>query len=461
MMRRSSLTLRLVLGAAVWTTAALAITGVVLHQLFLDHVRRSFDAVVTEHLSELIAVAGVGAEGDFELHNLPIDPGFHRLDSGSYWQVATPQGQIIRSASLGEASLQLPVPAAGSKVLLAEISGPRGERLRVAMRAVAISGFSNPAIAAVAIDTRELAASVARFRDLLTLSLVLLGLGLTTAIFAQVRFGLTPLRRMAAELAEIRSGRRTALNTEAPLELAPFAVEINDLLAQVTETIRRARTHVGNLAHGLKAPLAVLTNEVERATGPSGETLRRQIEVMSRSISHHLARARMAGAAGVLGMQTDLTAVVKDVLRAMHRIHGGRALQLDLKVEGNPIFSGERQDCEELLGNIIDNACIWAKSRVCVSLSTSSGTTDITIEDDGPGIAPEQRAAALMRGGRLDEAAPGTGLGLAIVAELVALHRGVLQLDRSSLGGLAVRIHLPRPGGPSLHECPSNSMTPG
>jgi signal transduction histidine kinase len=145
----------------------------------------------------------------------------------------------------------------------------------------------------------------------------------------------------------------------------------------------------------------------------------------------------------------------------MHRIHGGRALQLDLKVEGNPIFSGERQDCEELLGNIIDNACIWAKSRVCVSLSTSSGTTDITIEDDGPGIAPEQRAAALMRGGRLDEAAPGTGLGLAIVAELVALHRGVLQLDRSSLGGLAVRIHLPRPGGPSLHECPSNSMTPG
>lgn len=450
-MRRSSLTLRLVLGAAVWTVAALGITGVVLHQLFLDHIRRSFDSVLIEQLAELVAVSGIGPDGDFELHRLPADSAFQRLGSGKYWQVVTPQGVTIRSASLEQARLDLPPVLPGGELRLTVAGGPRGERLRVAVRAIEVSGAERPAMAAVAFDTAGVAGSAAQFDRLLAISLLLLGIGLLSAIFAQVRFGLAPLRRMSVELAEIRSGRRDRLTMDSPAELAPFALEINALLAQVAGTIQRARTHVGNLAHALKTPLAVMTNEAARAPGPTGEALRRQVESMSRSIGHHLARARMAGAAGILGMQTDLVTVAEDILRAMRRIHGARGLQLELDNEGCPIFAGERQDCEELLGNLIDNACLWAKSRVRVSLRATDSAMEITVEDDGPGIAPEHRERALARGGRLDEAIPGTGLGLAIVGDLVELHGGTLALDRSALGGLAARIRLPQPSGTIPH----------
>jgi signal transduction histidine kinase len=451
-MRPSSLAVRLVLGAGIWTAAALLTTGIVLHQLFLDHVRRGFDAVLSEHLWELIAVAGIGPEGDFELHRLPIDPVFQRPGSGSYWQLDTPQGSKIRSASLGAAELDLPEIPTEAGLRFYETRGPNGERLRVAVQAVPVQGSATPARGAVAFDTAELQASVARFGRLLILSLALLGAGLLTAILAQVQFGLAPLRRMRTQLQEIRAGARQSLDSDAPREIAPFALEINALLAQVADTIDRARTHVGNLAHGLKTPLTVLRNEAERVPAPARAALQGQIEAMSRSIGHHLARARMAGAAGVLGMQTELQPVAEDILRVMRRIHGGRGLQMELRTEGRPVFPGERQDCEELLGNLLDNACIWARSQVLISLRNADGAAEIAVEDDGPGIAPEHRAIAMARGGRLDEKVPGTGLGLSIVGDLVALHGGTWSLDRSALGGLCARIRLPTARGPAPAE---------
>jgi signal transduction histidine kinase len=276
---------------------------------------------------------------------------------------------------------------------------------------------------------------------------VLLALGLALAVFVQVRFGLRPLRAMQANLLAIRQGEVTALKGEYPAELRPVADELNLLIQSNAEIVERARTQVGNLAHALKTPLSVLTNEAAGQETPLAAKVTEQTGLMRDQVSLYLDRARRAARAQGLGAVTDVKPVLEALARTLERINRDKAVTVTVDCAEALKFRGERQDLEEMVGNLMDNACKWAASRVTVSArpappTAGRGLLVIAVEDDGPGLPPEQRAQALKRGPRLDETKPGSGLGLAIVRETAAMYNGEVRLEEASLGGLRASLTL-------------------
>ncbi|MGH6878431.1 MAG: ATP-binding protein, partial [Rhizomicrobium sp.] len=275
-------------------------------------------------------------------------------------------------------------------------------------------------------------------------SFAILGLGLMGAIFVQVRIGLQPLNRVSAALARIRDGKARRLVGRFPAEIAPLASELNSLIEHSAEVVGRARTHVSNLAHFLKTPLSVLASEAAAHPGPLADAVMRQVATMRRQVDHYLSRARAAGALDVLGNRTPVRPVIDDLARTLSRIHAARALAIDVDVPHDLAFRGERQDLEEMAGNLIDNACKWAEARVAVSARKSTGAAfELCVNDDGEGLDAEERARVGARGERLDETIPGSGLGLAIVSDIAKLYGGSLRLGESRLGGLEARLALP------------------
>jgi signal transduction histidine kinase len=219
--------------------------------------------------------------------------------------------------------------------------------------------------------------------------------------------------------------------------------ELNAHLGQIDDVVARARTHAGNLAHALKTPLSVLGNEAERGEGPLAETVKRQTEAMARRVDHYLVRARTAASAGRIGARTEVVPVLDDLGRTLKRIHTARGVTIAIECADNLVFRGDRQDLEEMVGNLLDNACKWAVEKIHVRASPEGSSLRIVIEDDGPGLAAEDRDRAFTRGDRLDEAVPGSGLGLSIVREIAELYGGGAELGSSERGGLKVEIVLP------------------
>jgi len=283
----------------------------------------------------------------------------------------------------------------------------------------------------------------AEFTSTLIWSFLLLGLGLVAAILVQVRIGLQPLRRVSVALARIRNGEARRLEGEFPSEIAPLASELNSLIQHSEEVVGRARTHVSNLAHFLKTPLSVLAAEADSQPGPLADAVKKQVFSMRRQVDHYLTRARAAGSLDVLGNRTQVSVVLDDLARVIARIHAARGITIDAECDDAVYFRGERQDLEEMAGNLIDNASKWAASRVRVRCHKHGARLTIIIEDDGPGLTQEERARVGERGGRLDESMPGSGLGLAIVRDISKLYGGFLVLDASPLGGVMVRLELP------------------
>ncbi|MBT7666592.1 MAG: sensor histidine kinase, partial [Rhodospirillaceae bacterium] len=234
-----------------------------------------------------------------------------------------------------------------------------------------------------------------------------------------------------------------------PTEIQPLADEIDTLLGHQAAVISRARSHAGDLAHALKTPLAVLGNEAAEVEGELAAHVRRQVVEMRRQVDRHLSRARTAAAAGVLGARCEVAPVVAELARVLSRLHqahgdgGDGGVQITVDGATDLAFAGEREDLQEMLGNLMDNACQWARGLVRVNISSQAGTLVIAVDDDGPGLPPERRAEMLARGGRLDESKPGSGLGLAIVADMAGLYQGKLDLAASDLGGLSARLTLP------------------
>jgi signal transduction histidine kinase len=268
----------------------------------------------------------------------------------------------------------------------------------------------------------------------------------------QVRFGLAPLKRISASLAAIRSGTAERLEGEFPVEIAPLARETNALIEANREIVARARTHVGNLAHALKTPLSVMKNEAT-AHGDDlfAAKVGEQVEIMRDQVARHLERARLAaGVASVIGTITEVRPVLAALARTMEKIHHGRGLAIDLDAPEDAKFRGERQDLEEMIGNLVDNACKWAQSRVAIEMFAQRLTAAdgrplvrIPVDDDGPGLSPAQREQVARRGRRLDETKPGSGLGLSIVVELASLYGGGLNLGTAPIGGLRAELVLP------------------
>jgi signal transduction histidine kinase len=387
------------------------------------------------------------------------DPRWEKPYSGLYWQVERLPAEpgtaraILRSRSLWDAELPLPGDAlADGAVHRHAIAGPRGEELRVVERSLqAPEPAETRWRLVVAGDTHELAEAVERFNGVLAASLAGLGVLLALAALAQVAVGLAPLKTMQRGLQRVRSGEEQRLVGRFPAEVQPLIDEFNGVLDRNAEVVERARAQAGNLAHALTTPLAIL-GQAARQAGPSefSALVGEQVHVAERHMQWHLARARAAATQRVPGQRTLVEPVVSGLMRAMDRLHADR--HLDLGIEPMPAglaFAGEEQDLQEMLGNLLDNACRCARSAVAVRARRDGAWLRIHVDDDGPGIAPEQREAVLRRGVRLDESSAGSGLGLAIVVDLARLYGGDLGLDTAEAGGLSARLSLPAAGPPS------------
>lgn len=458
-MRLNSLALRLFATSAAWTLLALPLAGYIIYSLYREDVQLSFDAQLRKLLTQ-ITVDAMGTSGDVPVipPNL-YEPLFEVTQSGWYWQIRPidgAPGRTLVSPSLATAVLPSPYerkfPTDNSGTRWMNVPGPTGSTIRI------LEFIDSPGhdpdntkysiVVAGPLDWFE--ATVKKFRTRLTSALALVGIGLLAATVFQVRFGLLPLRRIERGLASIRSGEVERLEGQLPAEIEPLQTELNALIDSNQDIIERARTQVGNLAHALKTPLAVITNEARDDRSKFGAKVAEQAQLMRDQISHYLDRARMAARAGAIGRVTPVDATVEPLVRAIERIHAEKGIAISFSVQPGAKFQGEKQDLEEMLGNLLDNACKWGKAQAYLAAAVETQTSSprrkklkITIEDDGPGLSAEQRAKIGKRGLRLDETKPGSGLGLSIVSDLATSYRGRLALDASEHGGLKAILELP------------------
>ncbi len=452
--RLNSLAARLIATAAIWTLLGLTIGGLVLSAAFRNAAQEGFDATLRADLDGLIAAAGPDAGNGVALEARFLNADFNRVYSGLYYQIEPEiagQSASLTSRSLFGARLAPRLTGRQGAVSWGEASGPDRQHLRVVQRRIEFPDTATPAPddtrafkVTVAGSMAAVDEQIARFNGILIWSFLLLGAGLVVAVFLQVRIGLLPLRRVATALARIRDGSAQSLEGDFPAEIAPLAGELNSLIAHSAEVVARARTHVSNLAHFLKTPLSVLASEAEAsAPSPLAEQVKRQVFTMRRQVDHYLTRARAAGNVSALGNRTAVEPVLSDLARVLGRIHEGRGIEIELDCAPGLFFRGERQDLEEMAGNLIDNACKWARGLVTVTARRDGPRLVLDIADDGPGLTEEERRRVGTRGERLDESVPGSGLGLAIVGDISKLYGGFFTLDAAPAGGLLARLTLP------------------
>ena len=448
-MRRiwSSFRLRLLLGSVIWISVGVAVSGFVLSEMFREHVTAQFDAELKGHADELAALVQISRNGSPYLQRRLSDPRFQPSGSGYYWQIERERGGLARSSSLADASLPISGPKPSRDELRQSfIEGPTGE-VRLLERTVTPAGSADALRISIGADQRLLDDVLSHFNRTLTLSLGVIALGLIAAAFLQVSFGLRPLGKVRGALAAVRAGRAARLPEDSPSEVRPLVQDLNALIDANAEMIRRARTQAGNLAHALKTPLAILADEGERlrALGRAeAHTILTQCERMRRQIDYQMARARAAALRSTPGAVAEVVGALAPILSAMRRLHGPRGVQYELLASPPASAAVEAQDLSEMLANLLDNAGKWAASRVEVSIDRPRPTVlRITIDDDGPGLAPEAWEVVFDIGERLDEHAPGTGLGLAIVRDLVTLYGGRAWLEEAPLGGLRAVLEVP------------------
>lgn len=443
MRRPSSLTFRLVFSAGLWTLFALVAAGIVLSLLFQASVERSFDARLSVLLDSLIVAADFDETRGAYI-NVPLgEPRFDQPYAGWYWQITPHDGTPTLSRSLWDKELNPNLEHPAPEVRHYDDSGPDNQRVRVAERDITFVAEESRIRFSVAAVTTESVQEISNFVWALVWSLGALGIGLLSAVVVQVKYGLRPLRHLSQSLSNVRAGVDDRLEGEYPAEISPLATELNALIEHNAEVVDRARTHVGNLAHALKTPMTVLANDSQNQESQLARLVKRQVDIMRRHVDHYLTRARTAATGKVLGARTLVRPVMQALASTVNRIYVERNVSVSVEGGERLNFRGERQDLEEMLGNLMDNACKWAGHMVRVRAAKSDDKIVFTIEDDGPGIAEDQLETVFGRGQRYDEAVPGSGLGLDIVRDISALYGGKITLGRSELGGLLARLELP------------------
>lgn len=455
----ASLRFRLLAATIAALTVALLLSGWFLGDQFRIHVMRQFETALTQQLDQITAQLDFDATGQPVIDPESLsDPRWQKPYSGLYWQLDRVSARtpvelgILRSRSLWDTHLTPPddVLSDGS-IHVHPGTGPLNARVLMIERNLRTP--EQPDVRwrlVVAADLHQTSEAVARFNGMLWLALLALGLLLALAALAQVAVGLAPLRAMQRALVGVREGRAQRLQGQFPVEMQPLIDDFNGVLDRNAAVVERARAHAGNLAHALKTPLAVMGQAAAQARTTEAvardlpRLIEEQVERSRRHIDWHLARSRVAAAQRLPGTRTPVAPIVGGLLRVMQRVHAARGLQIDMDpMPSDWAFAGKEQDLQEMLGNLLDNACKWARSRVRIGVQRTGNRLDWVVEDDGPGIPVEQREAALARGGRLDESTPGSGLGLAIVTDLVELYGGSIALDARPDGGLLVRLSLP------------------
>lgn len=446
---RGNLRFRLLAGAAVWIVVALVVAGLGLSKLFESEVeQRQLDELIN-HLNQLTAALSISDAGQPVLSGTLSDPRFRTPYGGLYWQVSGDGIATLRSRSLWDATLNLPDDVVHpERVHTHSIPGPAETSLLVVERGLRRGDPDRGLLRlVVGVDRRSVMTAVESFNRALVVSLAFLAVSLIAAAVVQVWVGLRPLAGLRGGLAAIRAGRSRHLEGTFPNEVQPLVDDLNSLLAHDAALIERARAQAGNLAHGLKSSLTCLMAESEdlaaRGEAEAAQRIRAEILRIRRHVEHHLARARAAGARDLPGVACNLKACIEPLLRTFHRLTAGRKLELITRIDPTHDFRGEAQDLEDMLGNLIDNACKWADRRVEISSDLEDGWLTICIDDDGPGLSPAQREEVFLRGRRIDESMPGSGLGLTIVRELAELYGGSVTLEAAPSKGLRARLRLP------------------
>lgn len=454
-----SLTRRLIWLASTWILLALVIAALALTHAFQESALRRLGNMLNETIDEIVVAASRTPPG--EAVSQIQDARTLRLLSGKYWQILEvhPDGRLTpmaRSTSLWNYNLNLPadlpkrLEQSFGDVITFNTDGPKDEPkkpepLRVAATMKTIPRHDNPVVFLAAIDRSEVDADTRQFATLTWIALLVMGAGLVSAVFIQVRFGLRPLFELRNEIAAVRKGRAARIVRSYPLEIQPLAEQVNRLLDHNQEVVDRQRTHVGNLAHALKTPISVMLAEAGTTEGDLPELVRRQTKVMQGQVDHHLRRARAAArAAHGLGEKTPVPEVLDELAVMIEQVFRSKDVEIDWRAPDELAFLGERQDLQEILGNLIENAAKFSRRRVRVSAGASGlGQMVVVVEDDGPGLPADQRDEVMKRGSRLDESAPGSGLGLSIVDDLTRAYGGRLTLNDSDMGGLKAVLELP------------------
>ncbi|MFD1252729.1 Virulence sensor histidine kinase PhoQ [Devosia equisanguinis] len=447
MLRKGSIAASLFWLSAGWLVLGLVATGFLLTDLY----SRALDTSLTQTLDfHVESLAGELLEaGDPRDESIVLaDPRFERPRSGWYWVIRDGNGAVVNlSASMVGIDLpQIPVAdrdASGRATAM--LQDAFGTQMRVVERTVTLA--PNSYTISVSGNFTEILELVDDFRGQAFIVLGAVGIMLAGMSAIVARFAMRPISRLSRAIEAVREGDSAEVSGSYPTEIAPLAEEVNELLRSNQQIIERARSQVGNLAHGLKTPIAVLRNEAFARKGALADIVQTEIEKMSNMVSTYLERARLAARTSVVGKKADATMIMLRLTRVMRKIHPNVTIAFQRPDASLPWFRGDEADLEEMAGNLLDNACKWSKGQVGVRLSSERGDKGtfllIRIDDNGPGLSEEDAVKVLRRGVRLDEKTPGTGLGLDIVKELVDVYGGSLDFKRSALGGLLVELRLP------------------
>lgn len=442
-----SLARRMMLIAASWIAVLLVGGGIALDRTLTNLVQNNFDDQLEYMLTAMIGSTEIGPMGEV-LFNRPLgDQRFFEVDSGLYWQISGEGFEDYPSRSLWDRSLKLREGHFDAEPHFYDSDQFRGDPLRVVERTVILPGSETRWTYAVASARGEMNAQLANIRSILVWSFAVLGLGLLVMAMLQTSYGLRPLRRVRAAIQRIRTTGTNRVTDPLPSEVQPLVQELNALLAHSEKQAEEARTHAGNLAHALKTPLTVLTNAATARAVDLSDTVIRESRTMQRHVEHHLARARAVGRRAVGLARADVWPSAQSVLRAVERLY--EATRFDLDGQKDAVVAMERQDLDELLGNLIENAAKYGGGSVFVTIDVEpeADACLIWVEDDGMGIPDAERTRIFDRGARLDTGKPGTGLGLAIVRDVAEIYGGSVELGESEdLGGLLVKLTLPRAG---------------
>lgn len=434
----------MILLAAAWIIPLLLIGGFALDRVLTGAIQRNFDGQLDFALDAMIAAADIGPAGEVRFTRPLGDQRFSEPLSGLYWQVSIPGQEPFVSRSLWDRTLTPDLKNDCRTTCRWNDAHFKGEPLRMVQRTQALPGAATRFHFQVAQSTADLDAQISSLRSVLLGSLSVLGLGLLALAALQSIYGLWPLRRVSEAIAAIRSGTATRVPDDFPREIAPFVAELNELLAHNAEQAEAARRHAGNLAHALKTPMSVLLGDARAGAADLGATVEAQTAIMRRHVDHHLARARATGRRAASASRADVWPSVTALARTIARIHTDRGTVIDVDGDKAVAFRGEKQDLEEMVGNLLDNAALYGGGRVFVTVAAGGPNLTIVVEDDGQGIPAPERERLFERGARLDTAQPGTGLGLAIVRDVAEIYGGSVALGESEdLGGLAVTLTLP------------------
>ena len=440
--RVGSLTRRMIVVAAFWITALLLMGGFALDRVLSASIVQNFDDQLKYVLNAMIAASEIGPDGEVRFNRPPADQRFIEPYSGVYFQVSGQGADTFPSRSLWDRRLQVQDRHQDVNVHTYDSDEFDGEPLRISERDVILPGSKVRWRFQVAQSREMIDTQIKQLRSTLFWSFFALGIGLLILAALQTFYGLWPLRRVRQDVAAIRSGAKTRITEDFPNEVRPLTDEINQLLAHSEEQAEEARRHAGNLAHALKTPLTVITNAATANAPDLAETVCREAIVMRRQVDHHLARARAIGRRASAHARATVWESLESVQRAVDRLY--EKVTVDIAGDKKAQVRVERQDLDEMLGNLVENAAKYGGGRVFVTVEPQDGMIDILVEDDGKGIPQQQREAIFQRGARLDTDKPGTGLGLAIVRDVAEIYGGKITLEESEdLGGLLARLSLP------------------